>query len=195
MTFKYRIQITYIILGLVVVFLASQSFKDAKPILSTADSLQTGLIHKNDIYNTVYRLVSKVDYSKHFKLEKNVLNHTVTCQIILESGWYRSKLAINSNNPLGHKAKGNEPFVQLGTWEIVKGKKVNTTAKFRKYKSINECIENHFTSFLLKPRYKKVRSSKSIYEFFIRLQQSGYATDKNYPIKLINIYLGHEAEH
>lgn len=115
-------------------------------------------------------------------------------QAILESGWGKSKLAVESNNLFGIKAGSN--------WT---GKKRNYPTKehdksdkpfwvdayFRVYDSWDDSIEGHgefFTSTnWKKENYKAVLEAKDYKEQAWGLQSSGYATDKQYANKLLSI--------
>lgn len=103
----------------------------------------------------------------------------------METGWGRSSIG---NNLFGIKAnaswKGKTQTVR--THEFVNGKKVYIDAKFRDYNSIGESLEDRF-KLLSNARYKKVVQVKDYKEAAHEIYEAGYATDPNYPNKLIQI--------
>jgi len=76
--------------------------------------------------------------------------------------------------------------VKKGTWEVINGQRVDTTANFRAYKSVYHFYKDQDLLFQL-PRYARVRTSKSPEEQCVALQLCGYATDPAYPGKLMSI--------
>lgn len=103
----------------------------------------------------------------------------------METGWGRSSIG---NNLFGIKAnaswKGKTQTVR--THEFVNGKKVYVDAKFRDYNSIEESLEDRF-KLLSNSRYKKVVQAKNYKEAANEIYKAGYATDPQYPNKLIQI--------
>ena len=98
----------------------------------------------------------------------------------------------------GIKVGGGKPnewwdgsYVQKGTWEVVNGQRVDTTAAFRAYKSIYHFYKDQDLLFQL-PRYARVRTAKTPEEQCTALQLCGYATDTAYPGKLMAIIRQYE---
>lgn len=107
----------------------------------------------------------------------------------LETGW---KIP-SWNNLGGYKVGSGKPnewwdgsSVKKGTWEVINGQRVDTTANFRAYKSVYHFYKDQDLLFQL-PRYARVRTSKSPEEQCVALQLCGYATDPAYPGKLMSI--------
>lgn len=115
-----------------------------------------------------------------------------TAQSILETGWgqsvptdkYTGKV---SNNLFGIKGVGPNGSVISNTWEEYDGITFRIDAEFRAYKSVNESWADH-KEFLKKDRYQILRdvmydSTQGAWA----LRRAGYATDSQYPIKLMNL--------
>ncbi len=118
---------------------------------------------------------------KEMKLYKIPASITLA-QGILESGSGRSDLAMRSNNHFGIKCHSG--------WE---GKGVTHDDDeigecFRKYDHPEKSYEDH-SKFLQKRRYKKLfRLNPTDYKgWAYGLKRAGYATDRRYPAKLIEI--------
>ncbi|WP_353094494.1 stalk domain-containing protein [Tissierella praeacuta] len=116
-----------------------------------------------------------------------------TAQAILETGWgqsvpvdkYTGKI---SNNLFGIKGNGTAGSVISNTWEEYNGTKFRIDADFRAYNNINESWLNHKDLLLKGERYGIFRdvmhdSTQGAWA----LRRAGYATDSQYPIKLMNI--------
>lgn len=116
-------------------------------------------------------------------LEVGILPSVTIAQAILESGWGSSKLSTEANNLFGIKGDYNGSYYESPTKEYVNGKYIDTTAKFRKYPSFNESIEDH-GDFLTADRYKGARWLTNYKEVTKALATAGYATDPNYASKL-----------
>lgn len=127
-------------------------------------------------------------------LEKTGMSAALqTAQAILETGWgqsvpvdkYNGKL---SNNLFGIKRKGTEDFVISNTWEEYNGTTFRIDAEFRAYKTIGESWNDHKRLLLEAPRYEIFRdvmhdSTQGAWA----IRRAGYATDSQYPIKLMDI--------
>ncbi len=116
-----------------------------------------------------------------------------TAQAILETGWgqsvpvdkYTGKF---SNNLFGIKGKGTAGSVTSNTWEEYNGTTFRIDADFRAYKNIEESWLNHKELLLEAERYgifRDVMYDSSMGAW--ALKRAGYATDSQYPLKLMNI--------
>jgi len=116
-----------------------------------------------------------------------------TAQAILETGWgqsvpvdkYNGKL---SNNLFGIKGSGTIGSVISNTWEEYNGKAFRVDAEFRAYNNIEESWADHKSLLLTKSRYepfREVMHDSTLGAWAIR--RAGYATDSQYPIKLMRI--------
>lgn len=113
-------------------------------------------------------------------------------QAILESSWGKSELAQKANNLFGIKGTWDGNSYKVRTREEdANGRSYYVNADFRKYPSVKESIEDHSDFFTSTPwrtsNYQPVLNSKSYQEQARALQSSGYATDKQYANKLINL--------
>jgi len=116
-----------------------------------------------------------------------------TAQAILETGWgqsvpvdkYSGKF---SYNLFGIKGTGPAGSVVSNTWEEYNGQTFRVDANFRAYNNINESWEDHKNLLLTASRYqpfREVMHDSTLGAWALR--RAGYATDSQYPIKLINI--------
>lgn len=114
-----------------------------------------------------------------------ILPSLTIAQAILETGWGGSSVG---NNLFGIKAnkdwKGKT--ILKKTREYVNGKKIYIDAYFRNYDNIYESLKDRF-ELLQKPRYKKVIGVEDYKIACNEIWKAGYATDPEYPNKLIRI--------
>lgn len=117
-----------------------------------------------------------------------------TAQAILETGWgqsvptdkYTGKL---SNNLFGIKGRTAAGSVISNTWEEYNGVVYRIDAEFRAYNEIKDSWNDHKDFLLIgHDRYAKFRevmhdSTKGAWA----IRRAGYATDSQYPVKLMNI--------
>ncbi len=114
-------------------------------------------------------------------------------QAILETGWgqytpvdkYTGKL---SYNLFGIKGQGPAGSVTHNTWEEYNGVTYRVDAAFRAYHNPAESWTDHKNLLLTADRYAPFRAvmHDSIRGAYA-LRRCGYATDSQYPVKLINI--------
>lgn len=137
---------------------------------------------KDNFINTI-KDKAVIYYSKY-----NLFASMTIAQAICESGWGRSGLTQKGNNLFGIKAgtswKG--PYLVMKTSEYVGGKYVSIDAKFRKYNSYSESLEDH-CKLLLSDRYKDVRKAANYSAACAALESCGYATSPTYSETLIKI--------
>lgn len=127
---------------------------------------------------------------KGWKTHK-VLPSISLAQAALESAWGKSELATKGNNLFGIKGNYNGDSITIKTSEFINGEWVKVDAKFKKYPSWNESIEDHGTFFTSgewrKTNYKAVIGETDYKKAAKALQSSGYATDPTYADKLIKL--------
>jgi hypothetical protein len=75
--------------------------------------------------------------------------HAAAAHAAVESAYGKSGLAIQARNLFGAKAAGQHTaywageFVEMPTWEVVNGHRVNTIARFRAYASLADCFMDY----------------------------------------------------
>lgn len=111
-------------------------------------------------------------------------------QAALESSWGARAPGMNL---FGIKAdpswKG--PVTSQVTHEVVNGKTITITAKFRAYSDWLGSISDHAQFLLTNPRYKPAFAYTSGTTFAMAIAAAGYATDPNYATKIIAIIKAH----
>lgn len=116
-----------------------------------------------------------------------------TAQAILETGWgqyipvdkYKGTF---SNNLFGIKGSGSNGSVIVNTWEVYNGVSFRVDDYFRAYDSPYESWVDHKKLLLELERYAGFRAI--MYDYTLgafAIRRAGYATDPDYPIKLIYI--------
>ncbi|MFJ1626548.1 glucosaminidase domain-containing protein [Marinilactibacillus psychrotolerans] len=133
--------------------------------------------------------------AKKYANEKNLYPSVMLAQAILESGWGSSKLS----SPPYHQLFGikdnnfSGETITMPTKEWVKdanrvngGYFITINASFRVYPSYNEAFSDQARFLKVNTRYKNVfRNEANTYQDATKaLQAAGYATDKDYALKL-----------
>jgi flagellum-specific peptidoglycan hydrolase FlgJ len=115
-------------------------------------------------------------------------------QWALESSW-GTRMPIGSNNPFGIKARAGDSYVEAKTTEVIAGKVVVVTAKFRKFQSINDAFNEHGKLLATADAYSKARQVRHDPDKFADALTGVYATDTKYGtslktmMKAYNLYL------
>ena len=122
------------------------------------------------------------------KEDYGILASLTIARAILESGWGSSKLSQNANNLFGIKAFSDwtGKRITFQTQEWYDSKMVFINSEFRAYDSFNDSIEDH-NKLLSYSRYKSVRECTTYNVACLEIYSCGYATDPDYPEKLIKI--------
>ena len=126
--------------------------------------------------------------------KEGILPSITAAQAILESGWGSSQLAKAPNNNL-FGIKDSEDWhgaiVTVPTQEYLNGDYITVNAAFRKYASWNDSVVDHAKFFTStewrKNNYRKVVNETDYRVAAQELKNAGYATDPNYPGKLIRL--------
>lgn len=121
------------------------------------------------------------------ELKSGVPAHFTIAQAALESGWGESLLAKQGRNLFGVKAdkSWHGDVLTLPTREVINGQWVTVSAKWRKYKTWQESIDDHAEFFKQNGRYAKCFECKTAEGFAIEVARAGYATDPVYGAKLV----------
>lgn len=118
-------------------------------------------------------------------------------QAILETGWGQSSPVDKytgqvSNNLFGIKGEGPAGSVTSNTWEEYHGVVFRVDAAFRAYHSLEQSWDDHKSLLLTRPRYEQFRAvMHDGIQGAWALRRAGYATDSQYPVKLINLMKQH----
>lgn len=114
-------------------------------------------------------------------------------QAALETGWGSQIITGNdgalSHNLFGMKAKSDsEPSVAIGSMEFEFGRWVNRLSNFRAYPDWEASVRDYVQSLSADPRYQRVmEAGDDLSKFASGLMQSGYATDPQYAMKLVDV--------
>lgn len=140
--------------------------------------------------------MAKEDFIKEIAVDAQIVykNHHILASLIiaqgcLESAWGTSELATKGHNLFGMKGEYNGQYVTMMTWEVINGENVQVPAKFRKYPSWKESIEDLANLYLNgvswdKDHYRAVVGESDYQKATAALVKAGYATDPNYATKL-----------
>jgi hypothetical protein len=104
-------------------------------------------------------------------------------QWAVESAW-GAAIPPGSNNPFGIKALANDPAVESPTREVLDGKTVVLSAKFRKFDSLTEAFDLHGRLLATGAPYKPAMQVADKPEAFADALTGVYATDPDYGMKL-----------
>ncbi len=121
-----------------------------------------------------------------------VVPKAVAAQAALESDWGRSQLAREANNLFGVKAGSSwrGPVLELPTWEVVDGHRMETTARFRRYEDFEAAVQDYVAIIGRLDWYRDAREAARYgdpYGFLCGLEgrggEPGWATDPDYARK------------
>ena len=144
---------------------------------------------KEDFINRIAPLAQKA-----WQTDK-ILPSLTIAQAILESNWGRSELATQANALFGIKAHTDPTHKKTytkTTWEYSNGKYIQIEADFKAYDSWEDSIRDR-SKYLAtrviggKKIYADVLGETDYKKACEKIYKAGYATDPNYPKKLIDI--------
>jgi len=132
-----------------------------------------------------------------------ILNSVTTAQMILESGYCGTDLALNANNCFGMKCSlsnnawpsvwdGKSSYTKITAEQDKAGNEYHIKAAFRKYPCVENSIKDH-AAYLLgamngsKKRYAGLTDAKNYKEAIHIIKSGGYATDVKYESKICSI--------
>jgi flagellum-specific peptidoglycan hydrolase FlgJ len=135
--------------------------------------------------------VTKLDFLSQMeeawdKVKPEVNKAVLFAQAAHESNWGMSGLSLKANNLFGIKAgsKWTGPTLDLPTWEVIKGKRVNCIAKWRKYADYAECIKDYETLIKGLSWFRDALQTKDADSFLRNIlpegKEPGWATDPKY---------------
>ena len=125
-----------------------------------------------------------------------VVPKAVAAQAALESRWGESELAREANNLFGVKAGSSwsGPVLELPTWEVVDGQRVQTVARFRRYEGFEEAVLDYVRILGRLSWYRDAVEAARygdpfgfLYGLEARAGEPGWATDPDYARKIIAI--------
>jgi len=125
-----------------------------------------------------------------------VVPKAVAAQAALESDWSRSQLALEGNNLFGVKAGSSwsGPVLELPTWEVVDGQRVQTVARFRRYADFEKAVLDYVRILGRLPWYRDAVEAARygdpygyLYGLEARAGEPGWATDPDYARKVLAI--------
>ena len=103
----------------------------------------------------------------------------VLAQWIVESAW-GSAMPPDSNNPFGIKALESQPAVESETREVIDGKVMTVTARFRRFESVSEAFELHGELLSTGLPYRAAMEVVKDPDRFADALTGVYATDPQY---------------
>ena len=136
--------------------------------------------------------------------KSGILPSVTTAQMILESGYCSTDLALEANNCFGMKKTlsgnawsgsswdGKSAYTKTTAEQDAKGRVYYIKAAFRKYPCIEDSIRDH-SAYLLgamrgtAKRYAGLTKAESYQEAVHIIKAGGYATDVRYEAKICNI--------
>lgn len=109
-------------------------------------------------------------------------------QAALESNWGQSALSRIANNYFGIKLKAGRESIDLPTWEVIGGKRVQIRARFSKFASMAECFIARDSIIRNAPCYAEARRCAADPEAFTRALAAHWATDPKYAEKVLSVW-------
>lgn len=175
---------------LVSLFTICLVFFSALILLSTGNNQRSQQV--NNSSDEQQFIVQTAGYAKSLKETYGLLPSISIAQAILESDWGRSELSVKNNNLYGIKGDNPDQTVVMNTKEFVDGEWIEIEAPFRKYGSWEESMDEHakliaFGTTWNENQYETVVDATNYKEAAFALEESGYATDPDYPGKLIRL--------
>nr|WP_225047848.1 glycoside hydrolase family 73 protein [Lacticaseibacillus kribbianus] len=131
-------------------------------------------------------------YAQTLHTQYHVLPSITLAQAILESDWGRSTLASEYHNLFGIKGSDPAKTKLLATKEYVNDQWVTVKARFAVYDSDVASMKAHALLFVNgtawnKNQYAAVIAARDYKTAAQALKTAGYATDPDYPAKLISV--------
>jgi hypothetical protein len=120
-----------------------------------------------------------IDAAKASFKRWGVATSITLAQWIVESAW-GAAMPPDSNNPFGIKALESQPAVESETREVIDGKVVVITARFRRFQSLTEAFEAHGKLLSTGSPYRAAMDVAKDPDRFADALTGVYATDPQY---------------
>ena len=120
-----------------------------------------------------------IEAAKASQIRWGIPASVTLAQWIVESAW-GSAMPPDSNNPFGIKALESQPAVESETREVVDGKVVTITARFRRFANLAEAFEVHGRLLATAAPYQAARTYLQDPDRFADALTGVYATDPQY---------------
>lgn len=153
---------------------------------------------KQALYNSPGEFVEKLlPVAEDVAADTGIDPMIMVAQAALETGWgskvINKESGESSHNLFGikadHRWDGEKAKVQ--TTEYREGVRLQSSAYFRAYDSVEESMRDYVGFLQSDPRYKSaLENGNDPAKYFESLQSAGYATDPNYAKKVISIMSG-----
>lgn len=145
-----------------------------------------------------------LELAKEDNQKTGILASVTAAQMILESGYVKTDLAVGACNCFGMKTTlsnnswanstwdGKSKYAKITNEEYTPGVISKVTADFRKYSCIEDSISDH-SAYLLgakngdKLRYAGLKEAKNYTETITIIKNGGYATDSKYIDKICSL--------
>jgi len=164
------------------------------PTASQFKSQPNDVQNKNSYSSPSTFVKSILPYARKAAEQLNVDPQVLIAQAALETGWGRGishhSNGRSSNNLFGIKAGGDwkNETVSVQTLEFRDGVAVKERATFRSYDSLASSFQDYVQFLQNNPRYREALVHAGDPQLFSQaLQESGYATDPQYAVKIHNI--------
>ena len=166
--------------------------KEAPVISGNTNSLLRGSV---TTYQAPQSFIAQIAPSAvQIAKQRGLYASMMIAQASLESGWGSSQLSTQAFNLFGVKWNGSGAFVQMPTNEHYQGSNHRVTAKFQKYGSYGESMNNYATMILNRFPNSTPGKAGSVEQATKNLSHGvygTYATDPNYAatlMRIINMY-------
>lgn len=122
--------------------------------------------------------IAPLAQAEYMNRDKWVFPSICIAQAALESGWN-----VNAKTLFGIKGSG----AKLKTTEYINGKYIQTTASFKKYKTLAAAVHGYYDLITGAARYSGAVNCSDYITAVQAIARGGYATDPNYANKVISI--------
>ena len=143
----------------------------------------------NQFIKTLWPTINKVGDEVGMS---DIIKQVCLAQACLETGYGSSGLMVKAHALFGIKAtkswKGK--VYSSKTREVYNSIEQTVSAVFRAYDTVADSVRDYFKLISTK-RYAKALTAKTMMEAITIIANAGYATDPNYPLKVIEIYNQH----